>query len=136
MKEFSKPEQIWLDPFQRFIEGGVHTLDDLARLNGVSHILLRTIPGVEAQTLFPTLNTVCAVCHVKGQPDGPLCAEHQRAALIDGTPRIFQGDEGTGVSLCGDCKTRVEQLTAKACVENPDHPEDTDTFFEPLRTVN
>ena len=133
MSDLSKPQKIWLELFERFLMRGVGNLHDLATLNSISHALLRTVPAVEAQSFLPTLSTICAVCHQQGQPDGPRCDEHQ---LLDSTTVIYMGDDGTGVALCGDCRKRVEELTAAAEAQNPDDPEDTDAFNAPLRAVN
>jgi hypothetical protein len=63
MSNLSAPQKIWLELFQKLLERGVQDLDGLSALNSISHILLRTIPADEAQSLIPTLATVCAVCH-------------------------------------------------------------------------
>ncbi|MGB9072511.1 MAG: hypothetical protein WCC22_07540 [Terriglobales bacterium] len=135
MSELSAPQQIWLSLFQKFLEKGINNLDELSRLEALSHLLLRSIPATEAQTLIPVLSTNCAICHVQGQPDGPRCAEHLHT-LTDGTVLIYMSAEGSGVGLCGDCAKRVEQLTAEAKVQNPKEPLYTDAAFESIRLVN
>jgi hypothetical protein len=132
MREFSVPQKIWMQLFQRFIERGVRDLRDLASLNTITHALMRTIPAEEARAFLPTLSTICAVCHVRGEPSEPRCDAHQTNS---GTV-IYMGDEGSAVGTCGDCRKRVEQLSSEAEAENPTDPLGADACFKPLRTVN
>jgi hypothetical protein len=114
MTELSAPQKSWLELFERFITRGVRDLHDLSALNTITHALMRTIPAEEARAFLPQLSAICAVCHQQGQPDGPRCAEHQ----LDSTTVIYMGDEGSAVGLCGDCRKRVEQLSAEAEAQN------------------